>query len=39
VAALDKLIAHMKAKGGVWFATGEQVARFVVPIIKGTTNH
>jgi peptidoglycan/xylan/chitin deacetylase (PgdA/CDA1 family) len=28
-AALEKLIAHMKAKPGVWFATHEQVARYV----------
>jgi peptidoglycan/xylan/chitin deacetylase (PgdA/CDA1 family) len=28
-AALDKLIAHMKSKPGVWFATHEQVARYV----------
>ncbi|MFP6682951.1 MAG: polysaccharide deacetylase [Gammaproteobacteria bacterium] len=26
---LDKLIAHMKSKGDVWFATHEQVARYV----------
>ena len=26
---LDKLITHMKNKGGVWFATHEQVARHV----------
>ena len=29
VAILDRLIRHMKAKGGVWFATHEQVARYV----------
>ncbi len=29
VALLDKLIQHMKAKPGVWFATHEQVARHV----------
>jgi len=28
-AALEKLIAHMKSKPGVWFATHEQVARYV----------
>lgn len=28
-AALDKLIAHMKSRPGVWFATHEQVARYV----------
>ncbi|MEZ5421139.1 MAG: hypothetical protein R2708_27900 [Vicinamibacterales bacterium] len=27
VAMLDRLIRHMKAKGGVWFATREDVAR------------
>jgi peptidoglycan/xylan/chitin deacetylase (PgdA/CDA1 family) len=26
---LDQLIAYMKSKPGVWFATGEQIARFV----------
>lgn len=29
VALLDRLIQHMKAKPGVWFATHEQVARHV----------
>jgi len=29
VAALEGLIRHMKIKGGVWFATHEQVARYV----------
>lgn len=33
VAMLDRLIQHMKSKPGVWFATHEQVARFV----KGTS--
>ena len=28
-AALEKLIVHMKSKGGVWFGTGEQIARYV----------
>jgi peptidoglycan/xylan/chitin deacetylase (PgdA/CDA1 family) len=32
VAMLDKLIQHMKSKPGVWFATHEQVAKYV----KGT---
>lgn len=32
VAALEKLIVHMKSKPGVWFATHEQVANYV----KGT---
>jgi peptidoglycan/xylan/chitin deacetylase (PgdA/CDA1 family) len=26
---LDQLIAYMKSKPGVWFATGEQIARYV----------
>ena len=26
---LDKLIAHMKSKPGVWFATGQQIAEYV----------
>jgi peptidoglycan/xylan/chitin deacetylase (PgdA/CDA1 family) len=26
---LDQLVAYMKAKPGVWFATGEQIARYV----------
>ena len=29
VAMLDKLIQHMKSKPGVWFATHEQVAKYV----------
>ena len=29
VAGLEKLILHMKSKPGVWFATHEQIARFV----------
>jgi len=28
-AALEQLIAHMKSRPGVWFATHEQVARHV----------
>ena len=28
-AALEKLIVHMKSRSGVWFATHEQVARYV----------
>ncbi len=28
VAALEKLIVHMKSKPGVWFATHEQIARY-----------
>ncbi len=26
---LDQLIAYMKSKPGVWFATAEQIARYV----------
>jgi hypothetical protein len=26
---LDRLVQHMKSKPGVWFATHEQIARFV----------
>jgi peptidoglycan/xylan/chitin deacetylase (PgdA/CDA1 family) len=26
---LEKLIAHMKAKPGVWFATGQQIAEYI----------
>jgi peptidoglycan-N-acetylglucosamine deacetylase len=33
VAMLEKLIQHMKSKPGVWFATHEQVAKYV----KGTS--
>jgi peptidoglycan-N-acetylglucosamine deacetylase len=29
VVMLEKLIAHMRQRGGVWFATHEQVARYV----------
>ena len=29
IAGLDKLIQHMKSRPGVWFATHEQVARYV----------
>ncbi|WP_431268557.1 hypothetical protein [Dankookia sp. P2] len=29
IALLDRLIQHMKAKGDVWFATHEEVARHV----------
>ena len=28
---LEKLIAHMKSKPGVWFATAEQIANYVKP--------
>jgi peptidoglycan-N-acetylglucosamine deacetylase len=26
---LDELIRYMKSKSGVWFATGEQIARYL----------
>jgi hypothetical protein len=26
---MERLIAHMKSKPGVWFATAEQIARYV----------
>jgi peptidoglycan/xylan/chitin deacetylase (PgdA/CDA1 family) len=29
IAGLEKLIVHMKSKPGVWFATHEQIARYV----------
>ena len=29
IAGLEKLILHMKSKPGVWFATHEQIARYV----------
>jgi peptidoglycan/xylan/chitin deacetylase (PgdA/CDA1 family) len=35
VAWLDKLITHMKSKPGVWFATEEQIARYLKD--QGTT--
>jgi peptidoglycan/xylan/chitin deacetylase (PgdA/CDA1 family) len=33
VAMLDRLIQHMKARQGVWFATHEQIARHVKPLM------
>jgi peptidoglycan/xylan/chitin deacetylase (PgdA/CDA1 family) len=35
VAALDALITYMKAKPGVWFATHEEIARYVQGQLKG----
>ena len=29
VAGLEKLIVHMKSKPGVWFATHEEIAKYV----------
>ncbi|MEW6323371.1 MAG: polysaccharide deacetylase [Acidobacteriota bacterium] len=34
VAILDRLIAHMKSKPGVWFATHEQIARHVKALMN-----
>ena len=31
---LEKLIAYMKSKPGVWFATGQQIAEFVAPAAR-----
>ena len=31
---LDRLIQHMKSKGGVWFATHEEIARYVKAAAK-----
>jgi peptidoglycan-N-acetylglucosamine deacetylase len=37
VALLDKLIQHIKAKPGVWFATHEDIARHVKPLLGNGT--
>ncbi len=37
VALLDRLIQHMKAKPGVWFATHEEVARHVKALLGNGT--
>jgi len=29
MAMLDRLVTHMRARTGVWFATHEQIARYV----------
>jgi len=36
VALLERLIQYMKKKGGVWFATHEQIANHVKPLITGS---
>jgi peptidoglycan/xylan/chitin deacetylase (PgdA/CDA1 family) len=36
VVLLDRLIQYMKKKGGVWFATHEQIANHVKPLIAGS---
>lgn len=38
VAMLDKLIRHMKSKGGVWFATHEEIAKHVKTMLASSTN-
>lgn len=38
VAALDKLIRHMKSKGGVWFATHEDIAKHLKTMLSSATN-
>jgi peptidoglycan-N-acetylglucosamine deacetylase len=35
VVLLDRLMQYMKKKGGVWFATHEQIANHVKPLIAG----
>jgi peptidoglycan-N-acetylglucosamine deacetylase len=29
MAMLERLVTHMRGRGGVWFATHEQIARYV----------
>jgi peptidoglycan-N-acetylglucosamine deacetylase len=36
VVLLDRLMQYMKKKGGVWFATHEQIANHVKPLIAGS---
>lgn len=38
VAALDRLIRHMKSKGGVWFATHEDIARHLKTLLTTGTH-
>lgn len=38
VAMLDRLIRHMKAKGGVWFATHEDIARHLKAMLAASAN-
>jgi peptidoglycan/xylan/chitin deacetylase (PgdA/CDA1 family) len=38
-AALEQLIVHMKSKAGVWFATEEQIARYVKEASAQQTTH
>ena len=37
VALLDRLIQHIKSKPGVWFATHEEIARHVKPLLGSGT--
>jgi peptidoglycan/xylan/chitin deacetylase (PgdA/CDA1 family) len=34
---LEELVKYMKSKSGVWFATGEQIARHVKDTSAGTS--
>ena len=36
---LEKLVAYMKSKPGVWFATAEQIAKYVKPQAGKTNDH
>ena len=38
VAILDRLITHMKSKGGVWFATHEAIATHLKGMLSAGTN-
>jgi peptidoglycan/xylan/chitin deacetylase (PgdA/CDA1 family) len=38
VAILDRLITHMKSKGGVWFATHEDIAKQLKGMLGASTN-
>jgi peptidoglycan/xylan/chitin deacetylase (PgdA/CDA1 family) len=38
VAILDRLITHMKSKGGVWFATHEDIAKHLKGMLGAGTN-
>jgi peptidoglycan/xylan/chitin deacetylase (PgdA/CDA1 family) len=38
VAILDRLITHMKSKGGVWFATHEDIAKHLKGMLGASTN-
>ena len=38
VAVLERLIVHMKQKGGVWFATHEDIAKHLKTMLSTATN-